>query len=263
MPAGVGIDSFTGPVRVEWDREAALTALGQLSFFIDFLKTAGLFEAFVADCPLRYTSPNAPKARDVLGTAMLSILSGHTRYAHIAALRGDGVVPELTTHHRDVPDSVTITRERHAFEGQSLAAISSVRRRGVLLVLVVLPDGSRSLIPAEWTDWSPEQADRTPADDVGDGDHDLGRLGDLLHLRKVIDALSGRHVESAPPKESGHAIETGLPRPTPSCPEPLFSSAVGDGVAAARRSLAGRGARDSRTSDRPHALGRIEEGGKR
>ncbi len=92
MPAGVGIDSFAGPVRVEWDREAALTALGQLSFFIDFLKTAGLFEAFVADCPLRYTSPNAPKARDVLGTAMLS---GHTRYAHIAALRGDGVVPEL------------------------------------------------------------------------------------------------------------------------------------------------------------------------
>ena len=48
---------------------------------------------------------------------------------------------------------MTITRERHAFEGQSLAVISSIRRRGVLLVLVVLPDGSRSLIPAEWTDW--------------------------------------------------------------------------------------------------------------
>ena len=89
-------------------------------------------------------------------------------------------------------NSVTITRERHVFEGQSLAAISSIRRRGVLLVLVVLPDGSRSLIPAEWTDWSPEQADRTPAEDVGDGDHDLGRLGDLLHLRKVIEALSRR-----------------------------------------------------------------------
>ena len=25
-----------------------------------FLKTAGLFDAFVADCPLRYVSPNAP-----------------------------------------------------------------------------------------------------------------------------------------------------------------------------------------------------------
>ena len=90
---------------------------------------------------------------------------------------------------------MTITRERHVFEGQSLTAISSIRRRGVLLVLVVLPDGSRSLIPGEWTDWRPEQADRTPAEDVGDSDHDLGRLGDLLHLRKVIDALGGRHVE--------------------------------------------------------------------
>ena len=41
----------------------------ELPFFIDFLKTAGLFDAFVADCPLHYTSPNAPKKRDVLGTA--------------------------------------------------------------------------------------------------------------------------------------------------------------------------------------------------
>ena len=49
----------------------------------------------MADCPLRYASPNAPKKRDVLGTTMLSMLAGHKRYAHIAALRGDGVLPEL------------------------------------------------------------------------------------------------------------------------------------------------------------------------
>jgi hypothetical protein len=48
---------------------------------------------------------------------------------------------------------VTIIRERHAFEGQTLAVISSIKRRGVLLVLVILPNGSRSLIPASWTDW--------------------------------------------------------------------------------------------------------------
>ena len=60
---GVVVDSFAGSVRVEFDHEAAFTPLGQLPFFIDFLKTAGLFEAFVADCPLRYTSPNAPKKR--------------------------------------------------------------------------------------------------------------------------------------------------------------------------------------------------------
>jgi hypothetical protein len=94
-PPAVVVDSFAGPVRVEWDREASFTPLGQLPFFIDFLKTGGLFEAFVADCPLRYTSPNAPKTRDVLGTAMLSMLAGHKRYAHMAALRGDAVLPEL------------------------------------------------------------------------------------------------------------------------------------------------------------------------
>ena len=92
---GVVVDSFAGSIRVEFDHEAAFTPLGQLPFFIDFLKTAGLFEALVADCPLRYTSPNAPKKRDVLGTAMLSMLAGHKRYAHIAALRSDRVLPEL------------------------------------------------------------------------------------------------------------------------------------------------------------------------
>ena len=92
---GVELDSFDGTVRVEWDHEAAMTPLGQLPFFVDFLKTAGLFDAFVADCPLRYASPNAPRKRDVLGTAMLAMLAGAKRYAHIAGLRGDGVLPEL------------------------------------------------------------------------------------------------------------------------------------------------------------------------
>ena len=94
-PGGVDLDSFFGPIRVEWDHEAATTPLGQLPFFIDFLKTSGLFDAFVADCPLRYLSPNAPRRRDVLGTAMFSMLAGHKRYAHIAALHCDAVLPEL------------------------------------------------------------------------------------------------------------------------------------------------------------------------
>ena len=94
-PSGVDVDSFGGTVRVEWDHEAAMTPLGQLPFFIDYPKTAAPFDAFVADCPLRYESPNAPKKRDVLGTAMLAMLAGAKRYAHIAAVRGDAVLPEL------------------------------------------------------------------------------------------------------------------------------------------------------------------------
>jgi hypothetical protein len=121
MPSGIGIDSFAGPVRVEWDREAALTPLGQLPFFVDFLKTAGLFEALIADCPLYYTSPNAPKKRDVLGTAMLSILSGHKRYAHIAALRGDGVLPDLLGMNRIVSEDA-VRRAFAAIEEEPGAA---------------------------------------------------------------------------------------------------------------------------------------------
>jgi hypothetical protein len=94
-PAGVDVDSWAGTVRIEWAQDAAMTPMGQLAFFIDFLKTSGRFDAFVSDCPLRYQSPNAPTRRDILGTTMLSMLAGHKRYAHIAALRCDAVLPEL------------------------------------------------------------------------------------------------------------------------------------------------------------------------
>jgi hypothetical protein len=80
-------DTFAGRVHVEWDAAAPVTPFGQLPFFIDYLKQAGLFEAWVADCPLSLTSPNAPKKRDLLGTVLLSVLAGHRRYAHITALR--------------------------------------------------------------------------------------------------------------------------------------------------------------------------------
>jgi hypothetical protein len=38
--------------------------------------------------PLHYSSPNASRPRDVLGTLMLGILAGSKRYAHIAGVRG-------------------------------------------------------------------------------------------------------------------------------------------------------------------------------
>lgn len=67
-PVATTLDTWAGPVRVEWDATAPLTPYGQLPFFIEYLKAANLFDALVADCPLTYTSPNAPEKRDVLGT---------------------------------------------------------------------------------------------------------------------------------------------------------------------------------------------------
>jgi hypothetical protein len=88
-------DTFGGRVHVEWDNGGLVTPLGQLPFFIEYLKQAGLFAGWVADCPLTFSSPNAPSKRDLLGTVLLSVLSGHYRYAHITTLRCDAVNPRL------------------------------------------------------------------------------------------------------------------------------------------------------------------------
>ena len=91
----IALDTFGGRIHVEWDPAAAVTPLGQLPFFIEFLKVSGLFDAWVAECPLAYRSNNAPDKRAVLATFLLSILAGHHRYAHITAIRNDGIHPEL------------------------------------------------------------------------------------------------------------------------------------------------------------------------
>jgi hypothetical protein len=65
-----------------------------LVFFCQFLATGGLYSKWVAECPLRYTSPNALSLKDVLGTWVLASLSGAWRYAHVTALRGDRANPQ-------------------------------------------------------------------------------------------------------------------------------------------------------------------------
>ena len=74
-------DTFASQVHIEWEagEGAAVTPLGQLPFFIEYLKQGGLFDGWVAGCPLSLTSPNAAAKRDILGTVMLSVLAGHRR----------------------------------------------------------------------------------------------------------------------------------------------------------------------------------------
>ena len=54
---------------------------------------------------MRDTSLNAPDNRDVFSTATLSIASGRKRYAHIAALRGDGALPKLSCMKKFVSEA--------------------------------------------------------------------------------------------------------------------------------------------------------------
>jgi hypothetical protein len=93
-----------GVFQVRWDENASASALGQLAFFGEFLEVSGLFQRWVENCPLEYTSPNAPEVRDVLGTWLLSILDGQRRYAHINALRADAVAPQILGMTRIISD---------------------------------------------------------------------------------------------------------------------------------------------------------------
>lgn len=104
-----------GVFSVRWDQRASATALGQLAFFAEYLEATGLFERWLKSCPLSYTSPNAPELVDVLGTWMLSILDGHCRYAHVGALRGDGVAPSILGMNRIIGDDSL----RRALGGQA------------------------------------------------------------------------------------------------------------------------------------------------
>ena len=89
------VQTMAGRVQVRWEAESAATPMGQLAYFIEFLTLSGLWSRWIESCPLAYTSPNAPGKGEVLGTWMLSILSGHRRYAHVTGIRCDGVNPAL------------------------------------------------------------------------------------------------------------------------------------------------------------------------
>lgn len=101
---GMRVQTPGGVFTVRWDTRGSATALGQLAFFAEYLQATGLFERWQASCPLSYTSPNAPEVVDVLGTWMLSILDGHCRYAHVGALRGDGVAPSILGMNKIIGD---------------------------------------------------------------------------------------------------------------------------------------------------------------
>jgi len=94
-PAPHRVETPGGPVYVQWEDDPDITPHGMLTYCLEFLKISGLGEEFVEQCPLTYTSPNAPSKSEVLGTILLSVLSGHRRHAHITGIRGDTVLPGL------------------------------------------------------------------------------------------------------------------------------------------------------------------------
>lgn len=93
-----------GLFHVRWQQDAKVSANGGMVHFAQFLEATQVFNTWVADCPLKYESNRAHRTRDVLGTWLLSTLNGHWRFAHITALRGDQVNPQLLGMRRVVSE---------------------------------------------------------------------------------------------------------------------------------------------------------------
>ena len=83
--------------------------------------------------------------------------------------------------------SVVIVRPRHPFEGETLQMLGQMRRHGRLELLLVLPDGSKTLIPAAWTDLEATGEVAGPAT--------VGALADLQRAAVLVTALLARDGE--------------------------------------------------------------------
>lgn len=143
---------------------------------------------------------------------------------------------------------VVITRPRHPLHGQALREVGRMRRHGLLELLLVLPDGSKSLIPAAWTDLGEDTA-TGGANELAT----LGSVGDLLAARVLVANLAqgqvvqqGQAARTSPCKEDSDAACPAqfAPRPQPQATHDLGRAATADGVGHGDHA-AGRGDRQS------------------
>ena len=114
------MDTFGGIIEVRWEEDSGVSMHGGLAYFIEFLKRTGIWKKFVDECPLKYSSPNAPGKSKILGTILFSVLSGHRRYAHITGIRGDDVLAGLL----DIDGFGSEDSVRRAFEKQDEEALT-------------------------------------------------------------------------------------------------------------------------------------------
>jgi len=103
---GWPVDTPGGRYYAEADLDSPVTREGQLIFFAQFLEAGKRWKQFIKSSPLKYIGNQGSGAINTIGTAMLSILCGHWRYAHINSVRGDTLNPELLGMDKTVSEDV-------------------------------------------------------------------------------------------------------------------------------------------------------------
>ena len=91
-----------------------------------------------------------------------------------------------------LPGTVVVTRPRHPLAGRELRVLGGMRRHRRLELLLVLSDGSKRLIPAEWTSL---HADGGAGHGGRGSAGTLGSVADLLAASVLVSAFSARDRE--------------------------------------------------------------------
>ena len=128
------MDTPGGRYYAEFDDQAPVTREGQLIFFAQFLHSGARWERLLRACPLHYHGNRGSAVVDVLGTAALSILCGHWRYAHINAVRGDTLNPPLLGMTRAVSEDVVRRAMKRIDERSGLAWLAAELRDWGMLI---------------------------------------------------------------------------------------------------------------------------------
>jgi len=147
------------------------------------------------------------------------------------------------------PETVRVVRPGHPLHGLDLPVWGRLRLRGVAMVVVVLPDGSRKRIPAAWAH---EGGSEYPAAAV------VAAAGDLLRLLRVISgipATAGNQAEQAARQSPGKEDDRAA-CPTESAAGPGSGATIAAGRPAAPAHRASRG-RDRDAPDHPGGTIRI------
>lgn len=91
-------------------------------------------------------------------------------------------------------------------EGKALRVLGHLHRGGQYQLTLELPDGTRTLIPACWTDLEEVSPPASDAESPAKTSPQLGSVHDLLQARKVVDALL-RKLEDRQPPANDHSQE--------------------------------------------------------
>jgi hypothetical protein len=124
--AALAVETFGGRVHVEWNPQAAVTPLGQLPFFIEFLKTAELFKPWVEECPLERRSPNAPANVDLLGTLLPFSVPVYFSYPLNSPLNRKSIFPRSR-----IPDTIRKAKIANRLGAAVSALAKRLRQRQV------------------------------------------------------------------------------------------------------------------------------------